>query len=214
MSPLPFPAAPDTADAVLEALSREHLLLLLEADGAIRDCNRLADRALAAPGERCVGRSLRALLVTPEAPDRAGLWDALATARGWHGAVTVMSGDGTPLWIALTLSPRREGGHVGLGRLLPGEPERPTGAGGSGRSEAAAVAVAGPQDELLRNLVGVLVHELRTPIGGLTIGLDVVTRRLAKVGEERGFGEQYRGLLGRISEVLDELVQFVRPRSL
>jgi signal transduction histidine kinase len=197
MTPPAFPASPDTADAVVEALGRQHLLLLVGPDGIIRDANALADAALAVPGERLAGRSLRRLVVSAEAPARADLWEALAGSRDWRGAVPVNRA-GVPVWVELTLSARAEGGHVGLGRVLPGEPGPLAGV---------------PHDELLRSLVAVLVHELRTPLGGLTLGLDVVTRRLAKVGEERGFGDQHRGLLARINEVLDELVTFVRPRA-
>ena len=196
--------------ALLVNSVREYAIFMLDQDGYVTTWNAGAERIKGYRREEILGKHFS--IFYPPEDAAAGLCDRLlrhareqgsATHEGWR-----VRKDGTRFWASVTFTALRSraGEHVGFAKVTRDLTEQRT-----HEEQRLRMAQVNESIRLRDEFLAIVSHELKTPLTGLLLQLQMLRKRQGEPAEQRGARVDKAVQSGsRLGELIDSLVDAAR----
>ncbi len=135
------------------------------------------------------------------------LWVTIANGRVWHGELCNRAKDGRVYWVDTTIVPFLDGN---------GKPYQYIAIRSDITARKAAEAQLTDQAALARvgQMATMVAHEVRNPLAGIKAAMQVLTTRRTGRDPELAVMQDITARIDALSELLDDLMLYARPRPL
>ncbi|MEM7247123.1 MAG: PAS domain S-box protein [Acidobacteriota bacterium] len=139
-------------------------------------------------------------------PFMKGLWSTISRGQVWHGEIRNRRKDGRHYWVDTTIVPfldenGRPYQYLSIRTDI------------TARKEAEAKLVEEAALVRLGEMAAVVAHEVKNPLAGMGGALELIRRRLDDESEERKVLGDVLERMGTLTELIDDMLVFARPKG-